>query len=534
MRYLFLVNPPERRGYSNERSLSGGLGVSRKLKFWEKPYLFLPPPDMMLTAAVGEQCGLKTSVIDLLLEHLQDEAALNFTIETIRREAGPEDEIWVGVRLSIPTLPADLAFSNRIKQRLPHIRLFLFGSVIMTTLDHWCRQTQADAVIYGEPEGIVGAMFRAEGESWREQKGVLDPKTYVPLEGDRLYDGSLQKKFKDWVLVENLAEVPFPAYHLLPLHRYSPTGDPKDCHVYVTASRGCPIGCTMCPYMLHEGRPLRVSTADRVVAEMEWLNKTWGITHWRFRDPNFGFNRKLVREILTKVIERGVKMEATVEVSLEVVDDPLIELMAKAGVKTITTGIETADEECLESIGQKIKINEILGKKIAYADSLGIHVFGTFVIGAPEESWETVQRTIEYSKTMPCECAFTVMTPFPGTPMYYRALQEGLLDKEMTYEKWNSYEPTVRSRFLTASDLGLARLWARLELVIPYRLHWARKSGWKAVLRTQIHLIPRRLALAYVRAAVAYRRRKGSPTINVPSSIADRHIEKIPLTLRSK
>lgn len=532
MRYLFLVNPPERRGYSNERSQSAGLGVSRKLKFWEKPYLFLPPPDMMLTAAVGEQSGLKAEVIDLLLDRYHDAQALDYTIERIKREAGPEDEIWVGVRISIPTLPPDLRFADRIKERLPHIRLFLFGTVIMSTLDHWVHDTKADAIIYGEPEAVVGPMFQAEGEAWKQQKGVVDPKTYDALKGDALYDGSLQKKFRDWVLVENLAAVPFPAYHLLPLERYSWSGKPADCFVYVTASRGCPIGCTMCPYMLHEGRPLRVSTADRVVEEMEWLNKTWGIHCWRFRDPNFGFNRKLVREILTKVIERGIKMSATVEVSLEVVDDPLIELMAKAGVKTITTGIETADEECMDSIGQKIKINETLGKKIAFADSLGIHVYGTFLVGAPEESWDTVRRTIEYSKTMDCECAFTVMTPFPGTPMYFRALEEGLLDKEMTYEKWNSYEATVRSRFLTADDLSLARLWARLELVIPYRVHWAKKSGWKEVLKTQIKLIPRRLALMYVRAEVARRKRRGSPTVNVPVSLAERHIEKIPLTVK--
>ena len=284
--------------------------------------------------------------------------------------------------------------------------------------------------------------------------------------------------------------------------------------------------------MLHEGRPLRISTADRVIEEMEWLNKTWGIHKWRFRDPNFGFNRKLVREILTKVVEKNIKMSATVEVSLEVVDDPLIELMAKAGVKTITTGVETADEACMESIGQKIKINEGLSKKIALADSLGIHVYGTFVIGAPEESWDTVERTIAYSKTMKCECAFTLMTPFPGTPMYFRGLQEGLLDRKMTYEKWDSYTATVRSRFLTTDDLTLARWWARLELVIPYRVHWAKKFGTKSLIKEQLKLIPRRLGLMYVRYEVAKRRRRGSPIVNVPSSIADRTIEKIPLTLR--
>src|SRR5206468_8659053 len=101
-----------------------------------------------------------------------------------------EDEVWVGVRLSIPTLPPDLHFANRIKERLPHVRLFLFGSVIMTTLDHWVRETKADALLYGEPEAVVGPMVRAEGETWKKQKGVLLPETYVPLQGEALYDGT--------------------------------------------------------------------------------------------------------------------------------------------------------------------------------------------------------------------------------------------------------------------------------------------------------------------------------------------------------
>ena len=474
MRKLILVNPPERRGYSNERSLSGGLGVSRKLKFWEKPQLLLPPPDIMLTAAVAEQYGVNVEIVDLILDRHEGEAAVEYAAQRIEGKTEGNasassfpDEIWVGIRLSMPTLPQDLEYANRLKARLPHVRLFLFGSVIMTTLDHWIHETNADALLYGEPEAVVGPMLRAEGDDWKCQPGIILPGQYVPVKGLALYDGSQQRKFKNWVQVDALADLPRPAYHLLPMERYSPTGKLEDIGVYVTASRGCPIGCTMCPYMLHEGRPIRNSSVDRVVDEMEWLNKTWGIYRWRFRDPNFGFDRKQVRAILNESIARGIKMEATVEGSLECMDDDLIELMVKAGVKTITTGIETADEECLKSIGQKIKINDILARKIEFADKLGLHVYGTFVIGAPEESWDTVRRTIDYALNVPCESGFTVMTPFPGTPMYYRALAEGLLEQGMTYEKWNSYEATVRSRFLTADDLSLARLWARLELIIP-------------------------------------------------------------------
>ncbi len=534
-RTLFLVNPPERKGYSNERSQSAGLGVSRRLKPWENDFLFLPPPDMMLVAAVAEQQGLNVHVVDFLLDRLPAPSAHKELEKRIEQEAAKDKdaELWIGLRLSIPTLLVDLAFAETIKKRFPRSKLFLFGVVVMSTVDHWIGQTSADAILYGEPEAIVGGMFAAAHE-WKTATGVIDPKTFLPMKGEALFDGSLQSRYKDWVLVDNLAEVPFPAYHLLPLERYSLTGKTEDCFVYVTASRGCPIGCTMCPYMLHEGRPLRISTADRVVQEMAWLNKTWGIHKWRFRDPNFGFNRKLVREILTKVVDQNIKMSATVEVSLEVVDDPLIELMAKAGVKTITTGIETADAACMESIGQKLAINDKLRQKIAVANALGIHVYGTFVIGAPEETWDSVERTIDYSKTMECECTFTIMTPFPGTPMYYRALEEGLLNREMTYDKWDSYTPTVRSRHLTTSDLALARWWARLELIVPYRLAQAKREGGSAYRKQWAKLVPRQLALRYVRAAVASRRRKGSPTVMPPANFTDRKLEKIPLSLRSE
>ena len=508
-RRLFLVNPPERRGYTNDRTLSGGLGVARRLKPGEKVCLPLPAPDMLLAAGVAEECGLSVNIIDLMLDRCAGDAAIIHTSGRIVDATRPGDEIWIGIRLSMPSLSQDVAFANRVKLALPEARVFLFGSVIMTTLDHWVRETNADALLYGEPEAVIGPMLRANGDNWKTQPGVIVPSTYVPVAGEALYDGSQQAGFADWIQVEQLEELPFPAYHLLPLERYSPTGKVADVSVYVTTSRGCPIGCTMCPYMLHEGRPIRNSSIMRPVDEMEWLNKTFGITKWRFRDPNFGFDRKQVRAILNECIARGIKMEATVEGSLECMDDALIELMVKAGVKTITTGIETADEECLKSIGQKIKINDILARKIAFADSLGLHVYGTFVIGAPEESWDTVARTIAYSKEIPCESGFTVMTPFPGTPMYYRALAEGLLERGMKYEQWNSYEATVRSRFLTANDLALARLWARLELIIPYRLYRARKMGGKTLFKTQLALVTRRVALMLVRASVARRRKKG-------------------------
>src|SRR5439155_14697919 len=115
-----------------------------------------------------------------------------------------------------------------------------------------------------------------------------------------------------WIKVKDLTALPRPAWHLVDMTRYARNGDTSTVELFIQASRGCPIGCTMCPYMVLEGKPWRNNAIDQVVDEIEYLNKTYGIYKMRFRDPNFGFNRKYARELCEAMIARGVKLEATV------------------------------------------------------------------------------------------------------------------------------------------------------------------------------------------------------------------------------
>jgi anaerobic magnesium-protoporphyrin IX monomethyl ester cyclase len=276
MRYLTLVNPPEREGYTNERTLSGGLGVARKRKLWEKPQILLPPHDLLLTAAVAEARRARVEIVDLMLDRYPGDAAVTETCRRIQQHTKAGEIPIVGVRISMPSLPADIEFANRLKVAHPEMHIFLFGSAIMSTLDHWAADTRADAVLYGEPEAVIGPMLDAEGNDWTRAPGVIVPSDFRAMSGKALYDGSVQGRFREWIMNTDVTSAPFPAYHLVPMERYSPTGKTEDVGVYLSASRGCPIGCTMCPYMLHEGRPLRAASSERVLAEMEWLNQTLG------------------------------------------------------------------------------------------------------------------------------------------------------------------------------------------------------------------------------------------------------------------
>ena len=210
------------------------------------------------------------------------------------------------------------------------------------------------------------------------------------------------------------------------------------------------------------------------------------------------------------MIDRRLPMEAAAELSLELLDRELMELMHRAGIRTILTGVESNDPEIMRSIGQHVRINRVLAEKVVIARELGLKVYTFFIIGAPEETWHTVRDTFRFARSLGTESTMTLMTPFPGTAMYWRALYEGLLvrGREMRYEDWNSYTATMRTYRMSIRDVTLARTWARLETYIPYAWSRARDGSLVQKARTAARLAPRALALGALRAYAAWKLRQ--------------------------
>jgi magnesium-protoporphyrin IX monomethyl ester (oxidative) cyclase len=528
--HLVLVNPPALRGRTNERTYSGGIGVSRKLKPLEREGVQVLPIDFLYAAAVAERAGIRVSIVDLLLDRHHGVAAERFCLDRIGQ---CEALTWIGIRLSMPSLAQDLAFADRLKALLPACRVFVFGTVIMATLDHWVRRTSADYVLYGEPEALLDRALLADDP--RAIPGVLDPRAYTPLTGEALYDPQKNaERDARWIRVQDLGTLPRPAWHLLPMHRYSGSGAPGEVGVYLQASRGCPIACSMCPYVLLEGKAWRTNTIARVVDEIAYLNEKFGVHRVRFRDPNFGFSRKYARELAEAIIARGVKLSASAETSLEVFDEETLRKLHRAGIQTITTGVETNDAACMESIGQTIKVNSKLRERIALCHRIGFHVYGTYCLGTPEETWDTVEKTWRFANELDIESGFTVLTPFPGTPLYWRALEEGLLPRKMQFSSWNSYSATVRTYALTTTDLDMARWWARMETILPYRRKRLGGAGPLGQLRFYVRHLPHYAWRTACRAYVAYRRRFPGPAVVPPRAAGTARVaETAPPTPRA-
>ncbi|HEY1293090.1 MAG TPA: radical SAM protein, partial [Chloroflexota bacterium] len=474
---LFLINPPARKGYSLERAQSGGIGVARKLKLIEHTGLEVLPHDFLYQAAVAEQDGHHVQLVDLPLERIYDrDRGLAFARSVIDRSVADHrgSPVWIGVRFSVPTLRDDIQMANLLKRTYPAARVYAFGNVLMTTHRHWINQAQFDYLFYGEPEAIIGEALSAADPA--RVPGVVDVATYPASEAPDLFDIGSTAEYRKWRKVNDLSRLPRAAWHLLELGRYTPSGRLSDLAVSVPASRGCFMPCTMCAYSLLEGRQLRYREPDDVLEEIEYLYRTFGIRQIRFRDANFSANKDHLRAIAQGLLDRRLPIEASAELSLELLDRDSLELMSRSGIRTILTGVESNDEEIMRSIGQNVKISRLLEEKIALARELGLKVYTFFLIGAPEESWHTVRNTIAFARSLETESTMTIMTPFPGTAMYWRALYEGLLvrGREMRFEDWNSYTATMRTYQMSPREVHVARTWARLETYIPFRWEHAR------------------------------------------------------------
>jgi len=533
---LYLVNPPAIKGRTNERAQSGDLGVSRKLKFREREYIDVLPHDFLYQAAVAEKAGHRVKLIDLVLERIFDnKRGVQFVERVIQSEQREQNgaDLWIGVRLSITSLHNDLRMANLLKQTYPKARVYAFGSIIMTTYRHWFDQAKFDFLFYGEPEAIIGEALNAANAA--EVAGVIDIATHVPPAKPGLYDMASNLLHNKWRKVTDISKLPRAAWHLLELGRYAPNGRVNDLAVSIPASRGCFMPCTMCAYNLNEGRMMRFRTPEEVLDEIEFLYRTYGIRHIRFRDPNFSANKPHLEAIAQGLIDRHLPIEAAAELSLELLDRDQLELMYKAGIRTILTGVESNDAEIMRSIGQNVRISRIIEGKVALCRELGIKVYTFFMIGTPEESWHTVKDTFTYARSLGTESTMTAMTPFPGTPMYWRALQDNLLvrGREMTYELWNSYTATMRTYHLSLREVNLARTWARLETYTPYIWGQMQQASFKDKLRLTSILAPRLVALSLIRLytgwklyqeerAAAKRARPSSESISLSAMIPAR------------
>ncbi len=220
-----------------------------------------------------------------------------------------------------------------------------------------------------------------------------------------------------------LDDLPMPMHELLPLKKYRMPLI-KGPFTFIVTSRGCPAGCTFCIKHVSYQFGLRLRSPQLLMEEM-WALKRLGINNIHMYADLFTVHRDQVVELCNMMINEKIDIKWTCNSRVDFVDEEMLNLMAKAGNRLISWGIESANEQILKH-ARKGAYREKVEQALTWAKKAGIMNWGYFIIGLPGETEESIRETIDFAKKLPLDIAlFHVAAPYPGTPFFFEVAKEG-------------------------------------------------------------------------------------------------------------
>ena len=319
------------------------------------------PLDLAYTAAVLEREGVDVAILDANAEQ--------FGPAEVASRARGYDKVFITStsldRWQCPQLDINpfLKTVHALNQVAPEV--YVMGSHGTVKPVEMLRETGARAVIRGEPERTV--MELCANSNLREVRGI----TY--MEDGQPVSNAEQKPV-------DMEQLPLPAFHLLPMHHYhyELLGDR---FALFEMTRGCASNCTFCLLKTY-GTGVRKKSVDRLMEEIEYGIRNYGIRTAYFMDLEFTVLRKQAVELCRRLIGKSWNFTWCCQTRLDLVDEELLGLMKRAGCRLIHSGIEAGSDEVLKIVDKGITTRQIEeGMRRIHAASIQTACF--FMIGFP-------------------------------------------------------------------------------------------------------------------------------------------------------
>lgn len=272
-------------------------------------------------------------------------------------------------------------------------------------------------------------------------------------------------------LVEILDDLPFPSWDdyikKYPLKNNFLSFNNKSA-IPILATRGCPYSCfNYCTYPLQQGRKVRYRSVKNIIKELNYWKKKLSVNKFVFRDPVFSINRKFTVELCNEIIKSNIKIEFLIETHLNNLDDELIKLLKKAGLKIVYIGVESVEEKVLKDINRFSIKNDTQYNLINKLNTEGIIVKSMYMIGNPEDTVETIKNTISYSKLLPNQLVqFSIFTPYPGTPIFKKF--ENIITSKI-FENFNQYNLVFKHNHLSEDEINYFKNYAYRKFYLTFK-----------------------------------------------------------------
>jgi hopanoid biosynthesis associated radical SAM protein HpnJ len=322
---------------------------------------------------------------------------------------------------STPSFASDVKTIEALKAANPNLKAGLIGAKVAVDADGSLKNAPAvDFVARNEFDFTIKDV--ADDQAWSSIAGL----SYRNNEGVVVHN-------KDRAILENMDSLPFvtPVYQRdLVIENYF-IGYLKHPYISMYTGRGCKSHCTFCLWpQTVGGHRYRTRSVGHVIEEIAWAQKAFPqVKEFFFDDDTFTDDLPRAEAIAKELGKLGVTWSCNAKAN---VPRKTLKTLKDGGLRLLLVGYESGNQQILYNIkkGMRVEVAERFTKD---CHELGIVIHGTFILGLPGETPETIQQTVRWAtKINPHTIQVSLAAPYPGTFLYDQAVENGWLDAENT------------------------------------------------------------------------------------------------------
>jgi anaerobic magnesium-protoporphyrin IX monomethyl ester cyclase len=365
---------------------------------YNSPTFLLHPIELISLAGIfRERHGGRPYLIDAIAENKTIQEVFD-SITTIV----PEFIICI---CGIEYFEEDMVLINQLKVKFPDIKVILFGHYATEFHEVIIEKASADFIIHGEPDLIFSDLIN-------HFNGNIDIESISGISFKSDKKNIHQKGTKR---IPNPNDLPMPAYDLLDYKHYSEPFFPKPYGIILSA-RGCPYQCNYCVTTF--GTKLTTLTPENILLQIEKQKELFGIKSFRFIDDTFTISPSRVINLCKLLIEKQLKLTWSCFSRSDTLDREMLQYMKQAGCTRIYIGMESGSEKILNFYNKKINLDNAR-KDLLYCKELGFELVGLFMVGAPSETIEDVDKSIAFAKSAGFDFVnIFQLIAYPGTQLF--------------------------------------------------------------------------------------------------------------------
>lgn len=379
--------------------------------------------------------------LTLLASHFPNNYEVKIINEAIEEVDFDAEVDLVGITGLTCVIKRAYAVADRFRARGVKV---ILGGVHPSLLPEEAKE-HADAVFIGEAEGGLEALLKDF------EAGRLKP----------IY------KNQSW---SDLKGIPIPRRDLLGKH-YSPI------FKAIETTRGCPNRCEFCSVPTINGKRYRLRPLQEVDQELSSIVKKKG-EYLFVADDNVTAKEDYALDLLEIFKRHQVKWMgfATVQVAK---NERLLKKARESGCISLFIGFESLLQENLDGVSKRFVNTKELSDLVRTIQHHQIGIHGSFIFGFDGDDPAVFKKTVEFVQKSNMELpTFSILTPFPGTPLLRRLEEEGrIIDRD-----WSHYDMShvvFKPKKMTVQELQEGYLWAQKYTCAPRsilkRLLWGPK-----------------------------------------------------------